>query len=253
MGAIVAFANQKGGVGKTTSAVNIAAALAKRGKKTLLIDLDPQGNATSGLGIAKKPLKNTVYEVLIGKCGAKEAILPTVCPNLEIMPATMSLAGADTELSGLENAEYRLKTALDEVLGEYRYILIDCPPALNRLTVNALSAANGVVIPLQSEYFALEGLSQLVLSVRKVKQLFNPSLEITGILLTMHTKRFLLASQVERELKRYYDDKLFKTTISRSVKLSEAPGYGQPICLYDPHGKGSREYDEVARELSYRI
>ncbi len=253
MGAIVALANQKGGVGKTTSAINIAAALGKRKKKVLLIDLDPQGNATSGLGIAKKDITNGIYEVLIGHCAAADAVIKTKFDNLALIPSTISLVGAEIELAEEEHPEAFLKNALQPLREDYDYILIDCPPSLSRLTVNALTAADGLVIPMQSEYFALEGLSQLMQTVRLVRQHYNPSLALTGILLTMHNRRFLLASQVMRELKKYYAAQLFKPTVSRSVKLGEAPSYGEPISYYDPKGKGSKEYDDVARELMLRI
>lgn len=253
MGAIIAFANQKGGVGKTTSAINVAAALGKRGKKTLLIDLDPQGNATSGVGVNKKGLAATVYDVIIGHAEAKEAIVKTEFTNLWLMPSNVSLAGADSELGAIENAEQCLKKALEPIKNDYRYIIIDCPPSLSRLTVNALTAATGVVIPMPCEYYALEGLSQLALSVRRVRELYNPTLEITGILLTMFQGRLILSNQVVAELKKYYDDKLFKTTISRTVKLAEAPGFGQPIGYYEPRGKSAKEYDAVAKELTLRI
>ena len=253
MGAIIAFANQKGGVGKTTSAINIAAALGKRGKKTLLIDLDPQGNATSGCGVTKKGLAATVYDVVIGHAEAKEAIVKTEFTNLWLMPSNVSLAGADSELAEIENAETCLKKALEPIKNDYRYIIIDCPPSLSRLTVNALTAAAGVVIPMPCEYYALEGLSQLALSVRRVRELYNPTLEITGILLTMFQGRLILSNQVVAELKKYYDDKLFKTTISRTVKLAEAPGFGQPIGYYEPKGKSAKEYDAVAKELTLRL
>lgn len=253
MGKILAFANQKGGVGKTTSAVNVAAALGKRGKKTLLVDLDPQGNTTSGVGITKKGIACSSYDVLIGNAGIREAILTTEFEKLWVVPATMALAGAEFELVDVEHRESCLKNALAEVVDEYDYIIIDCPPSLSQLTVNALTAANGLVIPMQCEFFALEGLSQLMLSVKRVRQLYNPQLEITGILLTMYNGRLILSGQVVAELKKYYAEKLFKTTISRSVKLSEAPGFGRPICYYDPHGKCAAEYAEVAKELTLRI
>ena len=253
MGKILAFANQKGGVGKTTSAVNIAAALGKRGKKTLLVDLDPQGNTTSGVGITKKGIKYSTYDVLIGNASIRDAILTTEFNQLSVIPATMALAGAEFELSEIEHRENCLKNALAEVVDEFDYVIIDCPPSLSQLTVNALTAANGLVIPMQCEFFALEGLSQLMLSVKRVRQLYNPQLEITGILLTMYNGRLILSSQVVAELKKYYAEKLFKTTISRGVKLSEAPGFGKPICYYDPFGKGSAEYADVAKELIMRI
>lgn len=253
MGAIISFANQKGGVGKTTSAINAAAALGKRGKRVLLIDLDPQGNATSGVGIGKKSAKLSSYDVLIGRTEMKEAILATEFKNLWLLPSNMALAGADLELTELEHRESRLKSALFPVKDDYDYIIIDCPPALSQLTVNALTASNGVIIPMPCEYYALEGLSQLTMSVRRVRELYNPRLDITGILLTMYTKRYILTAQVVAELRKYYEEKLFKTTISRSIKLCEAPGFGKPICYYDPWGKSSLEYSAFAREIIMRI
>lgn len=253
MSAILAFANQKGGVGKTTSAVNIAAALGKSGKKVLLVDMDPQGNATSGVGIDKKQIKKTVYEVLISTAKPEEAILTTKFKNLALMPANMSLVGAEVDLLEEEKREYRARNALEPLKEQYDYIVIDCPPALSMLTINALAAADGIVIPMQCEYFALEGLSQLAGTIKRVRQLYNPKLQITGILLTMYNGRLVLTSQVVRELKLYYADKLFKQPISRSVKLSEAPSFGEPICYHDPYGKGSLEYAAVAKEITLRI
>lgn len=253
MAKILAFANQKGGVGKTTSAVNTAAALGKRGKKVLMVDMDPQGNTTSGVGIAKKSIKGSTYEVLIGQSDIQSAILQTEFKNLSVLPATMALAGAEFELGEIEHRENCLKNALTPILDDYDYIIIDCPPSLSQLTVNALTAAHGVVIPMQCEFFALEGLSQLMMTVKRVRSLYNPTLEITGILLTMYNGRLILSGQVVAELKKYYAEKLFKTPISRSVKLSEAPGFGKPICYYDPLGKGTQEYNEVAKELILRI
>ncbi len=253
MGKILAFANQKGGVGKTTSAVNTAAALGKKGKKVLMVDLDPQGNCTSGVGIGKKSIKKSTYEVLIGECTAQDAILETEFKNLSIMPSTMALAGAEFELGEIEHRENCLKNALGTVIEDYDYIIIDCPPSLSQLTVNALTAANGLIIPMQCEFYALEGLSQLMMTVKRVRQLYNPTLEITGILLTMYNGRLILSNQVVAELKKYYAEKIFKTAISRGVKLSEAPGFGKPICYYDPFGKGAQEYAEVAKELILRI
>ena len=253
MGAIVSFANQKGGVGKTTSAVNIAAMIAKKGKKTLLVDMDPQGNATSAVGIAKKSIKSSTYDVLIGNCDAKDAIIQTKFKNLSVIPANIGLAGAEFDIHEMEMRDACAKNALFPLKDEYDYIIIDCPPSLGMLTVNALAASDGLVIPMQCEYFALEGLSQLMVTVKKVRQYYNPNLEITGILLTMYTGRFILTTQVVAELKKYYSDKIFKTPISRSVKLSEAPSYGEPICYLEPYSKGALEYADAAKELMMRI
>ena len=253
MAAILAFANQKGGVGKTTSSVNVSAALGKLGKKVLLIDMDPQGNATSGVGISKKEIKKTIYEVLIGTARAEESVIVTKFKNLSIIPSNIALVGAEVDLLDIEKREERAKSALAELRDSYDYIIIDCPPALSMLTVNALVAADGIVIPMQCEYFALEGLSQLTGTVKKVRQHYTPKLQITGILLTMYNGRLNLTNGVVREIKKYYADKLFKQPISRSVKLSEAPSYGEPICYHEPYGKGSLEYTAVAKELMLRI
>ena len=253
MGAIIAFANQKGGVGKTTSAVNVAAALGKLGKKALLVDMDPQGNATSGVGISKKQIKVSTYELLIGTATAEDAIIQTKFKNLSIIPSNIALVGAEVDLLDVEKREQRAKTALTPLKDLYDYILIDCPPALSMLTINAFVAADGLIIPMQCEYFALEGLSQLTGTVKKVRQLYNPDLQMTGILLTMYNGRLNLTAGVVREIKKYYADKLFKQPISRGVKLSEAPSYGEPICYHDPYGKGSLEYAAVAKELMLRI
>lgn len=253
MGAILAFANQKGGVGKTTSAINTAAALGKRRSSVLLVDLDPQGNATSGVGIPKKSVKISSYDLLIGRATAKEAILTTEFSGLSVIPATIALAGADFDLAEIEHREACLKNALEPIKNDFDYIIIDCPPALSQLTVNALTAANGVIIPMQCEYYALEGLSQLTMSIKRVRELYNPTLEITGILLTMYNGRLILSNQVVAELKKYYAEKLFKTTVARSVKLSEAPGFGKPICYYEPWGKSALEYSALAKELMLRI
>ena len=218
-----------------------------------MVDLDPQGNTTSGFGINKKTVKNSTYDVLIGRCSAKEAIIETEFDNLSLIASTISLAGAEFDLYSMENREFRLRDALKEVESEYDYVFIDCPPSLGMLTVNALSAALGVIIPMQCEYYALEGLSQLMITLRKIKQFYNPSLEISGILLTMYNGRLILTSQVVAELKKYYKDKLFSTTISRNVKLSEAPSFGVPVYYHDKFCKGATEYLDVARELITRI
>ncbi len=253
MAAIIAFANQKGGVGKTTSAVNLSAALGKMGKKVLLVDMDPQGNATSGVGISKKDIKKSIYEVLIGTASAEEAIIATKFKNLSVIPSNIALVGAEVDLLDIDKREQQAKAALTPLKEKFDYIMIDCPPALSMLTVNAFVAADGLVIPMQCEYFALEGLSQLTSTVKKVRQLYNPNLQMTGILLTMYNGRLNLTAGVVRELKKYYADRLFKQPISRGVKLSEAPSYGEPICYHDPYGKGSLEYSAVAKELIMRI
>jgi len=253
MGKIIAFSNQKGGVGKTTSAVNVAAALGMLGHKTLLVDSDPQGNATSGVGINKKELKISLYDVLIGRAEAQAAIRATEFDNLSVLPSSITLAASEFELIDSDNREGRLKDALSAVKDDFDYIIIDCPPSLGLLTVNALNAADGTVIPMQCEYYALEGLSQLMLTIRRVKQLYNHSLEITGILITMYNGRLNLSSMVLDELKKYYADKIFSTMITRVVKLSEAPSYGMPAIYYDKHGKGSEAYKAVAKELCERI
>ena len=250
---VVSFSNQKGGVGKTTSCVNIAAQIAKKGKNVLLIDMDPQGNATSGLGISKSKIKTTTYDVIIGRAQAKDAIIKTKFKNLSIIPATIDLAGAELELYDMEQDENFTKLALESIKEDYDYIFIDCPPSLGMLTVKALSISDGVVIPMQCEFYSLEGMSQLFNTIKKIKQLYNPDLQLVGILLTMYNGRLTLTNQVVAELRKYYAEKLFKVPISRTVRISEAPGYGEPICYHDPYGKGSLEYAAVAKELMLRI
>ena len=253
MAKIIAFANQKGGVGKTTSAVNVAASLGILGKKTLLIDLDPQGNATSGVGIPKRSLKGTVKEVLSGETDTKSVVLTTNYTNLSIIPTNVSLSGAEFDLYNDEGSEFNLKDALKEVADDYDYIIIDCPPSLGMLTVNAFVASDGILVPMQAEFYAVEGLSQLITTTKRVKKLYNEELNIVGILITMYNKRLLLSMQVMDELQKYYPDKLFNTTISRNVKLSEAPGFGKPVYYHDKHSKGANEYLEIAKELITRI
>ena len=253
MGKIISFANQKGGVGKTTSAVNIAASLGVLGYKVLLIDLDPQGNATSGVGIMKKNLKNTVFEMLTTDISAKDVVVETNYDNLFILPTHTTLARAEYELGDTENGEYVMKNKLEEIRNDYDYIIIDCPPSLGMLTVNAMTASDGVIIPMQCEFFALEGLSQLMFTISRIKQHYNKTLNVTGILITMHNNRLLLSLQVIGELRKHYADRLFETTISRNVKVSEAPGFGAPVYYHEKRSKGSVEYMNVAKELVERI
>lgn len=253
MSRVIAFANQKGGVGKTTSAVNITASMGLLGKKVLICDLDPQGNATSGFGINKKQIKSSSYEVLIGFTPAENAILPTKFENISIIPSNINLAGAEFDLFDMENRELRLKQALEPIKDKFDYIVIDCPPSLGMLTVNALTASDGVIIPMQCEFYALEGLGMLMGTTSKIKKLYNPNLEITGIVLTMYNGRLVLTMQVVSELKKYYADKLFATPVSRNVKLTEAPGFGMPVYYHDKYCKGAREYMEIAKELITRI
>ncbi len=252
MAYIISLANQKGGVGKTTSAVNCAAAVGALGKKTLLVDLDPQGNATSGVGIQKRGVKISSYDVVIGRAKASEAVVDTGFANLFAIPSQIALAGAEFELIDMEKRELILKNALAEIADDYDYIFIDCPPSLGILSINALAASSGVIIPMQCEFYSLEGLSQLMLSIRNVKRLYNPGLEITGILITMYNGRLNLSAQVLEEIKKYYADKLFATGIVRNVKLSEAPSYGEPIIYYDKYSKGARAYNDVAKEILER-
>ncbi len=249
---ILAFANQKGGVGKTTSTVNVAACLGHLGYKTLLIDSDPQGNASTGVGIQKKGLRRTLYEVLTGQCTAEEAIVPTEYAHLSVLPATISLASAEFDLIEHEKQAAALRDALAPIRDRYDFILIDCPPSLGLLTVNALCAADGVVIPMQCEYFALEGLAQLMMTVRRIKQSHNPTLTIGGILVTMYDGRLNLSAQVLAELKKYYADKLFSTLVPRNVKLSEAPSFGKPIFYHDKYSRGSLAYLDIAKEIAER-
>ncbi len=248
---IIAFANQKGGVGKTTSAVNVASSVASLGKKVLLCDFDPQGNATSGVG-ADKRAQNTIYDLLFGT-NPYNIIIHTQFENLDVLPASVNLAGAELELADEPSREAKLKKALDTLRPEYDYIFIDCPPALGLLTINALCAADGVIIPMQCEYFALEGLSQLMQTVSIVRKKYNPRLELVGVLVTMFDGRLNLSLQVLEEIKKHLPGKLFKTPVPRNVRLSEAPSYGMPIKYYDKHSKGAMAYEEIAKELVERF
>ncbi len=248
----ISLANQKGGVGKTTSAVNIAAALGALGKRVLLIDLDPQGNSTSGVGVARRTVRLSSYDVIISKAKASDAVIDTGFKGLSLIPSQIGLAGAEFELIDMESRELLLKTAIEPIVDDYDYIIIDCPPSLGILSINALAASNGVIIPMQCEFYSLEGLSQLMLSIKQVKKLYNHDIEITGILITMFNGRLNLSAQVLDEIKKYYADKLFATTIVRNVKLSEAPSFGEPIIYYDKNSKGAKAYTDVAKEILER-
>lgn len=253
MAKIISLANQKGGVGKTTSCVNIAASLGILGHRVLIIDLDPQGNTTSGVGITKRGLVGSTKELLNGEMTAKQIIRETPYDNLWVIPANTTLTSSEFELFDFDDNEFRMKKALEEVADDFDYILIDCPPSLGRLTVNALTASDGVIVPMQCEFYALEGLSQLMISVKLIKKHYNPDLEVIGILVTMYNSRLLLSMQVINELKKHYDDKLFNTKVSRNVKLSEAPGFGKPVYYHDKSSKGAKEYIEVAKEIVTRL
>ncbi|AZV45643.1 ParA family protein [Peribacillus asahii] len=249
MGRILAIANQKGGVGKTTTTVNLSACLAYIGKKVLLVDIDPQGNSTSGAGIDKSDVEQCIYDVLVDDVEASAVIKETKIENLDVIPASIQLAGAEIELVPTISREIRLKRALEEVVHQYDYILIDCPPSLSLLTLNALTAADAVLIPVQCEYYALEGLSQLLNTVRIVQKHLNQDLRIEGVLLTMFDARTNLGIQVIDEVKKYFQDKVYRTIIPRNVRLSEAPSHGEPIIIYDPKSKGAEVYLELAKEV----
>ena len=249
---VIAIANQKGGVGKTTTTVNLGASLAFVGKKILLVDSDAQGNATSGMGIRKPDVTHDIYDVLVNEVPIQDAIYPTSRENLDIVPATLQLAGAEIELTSMMARESRLKMALNEVKDQYDFILIDCPPSLGHLTINAFTASDSILIPVQCEYYALEGLSQLLNTVRLVQKHFNPELEIEGVLLTMYDARTNLGAEVVEEVRRYFQEKVYDTIIPRNIRLSEAPSHGMSIIDYDIRSKGAEVYQALAKEVLTR-
>ena len=249
MGKIISITNQKGGVGKTTTCVNLAAFVAKSGNKVLIIDMDPQGNASSAVGVEPTKDDNTIYEVLIGECSARAAIYPSVMPGLDVLPSTVDLSGAEVELVHLNNRENILKEALIQAKKEYDYIFIDCPPSLSLLTVNALTATDSIIIPIQCEYFALVGLGQLMNTVKLIKKHLNPNIEIEGVLLTMKDARSNLVNQVAEEIQKYFKEKVYRTYIPRNVRLAESPSHGKPITMYDSKSKGAIAYENLANEF----
>ncbi len=252
MGKIVAFANQKGGVGKTTTCINLAAYVAIMGKKVLILDMDPQGNATSGVGIEKNNNMKTIYNVIDGDCSVKEVIKKTHIPNLDIIPATVDLAGAEIDLVQMSSREKIVKNILARILDLYDYIMIDCPPSLGLLTVNALTASHSIVIPIQCEFFALEGLSQLMNTVRLIKHHLNPALDVEGVILTMKDNRSNLIAEVSREIVKFFGKKVYTTSIPRNIRLAEAPSHGEPIITYDKNSKGADAYKDLAEEFLQR-
>ena len=250
MGKAIAIFNQKGGVGKTTTNINLAACLALKGKRVLILDIDPQGNTTSGIGVSKKSLDNTIYDILVEEnFDPREAIIKTSVEGLDLIPASVDLAGAEVELVQIDGRETALKDGMDKIRDEYDYIFIDCPPSLGLLTINSLAAVDSVLIPIQCEFYALEGVSQLVSTIELVKRSLNPSLEIEGVILSMFDGRTNLSAQVVQEVKKYFGDKVYSTIIPRNVRLAEAPSFGMPITEYDPKSKGAEAYMEFAEEF----
>lgn len=249
MAKVISVVNQKGGVGKTTSAVNLVACLGAMGKKVLLVDIDPQGNTTSGYGISRKGLTATSYELLIGSCSARETIIKTKFQGVDIIPSNINLAGAEIEMAALDKREALLKNALAIVQNDYDYIFFDCPPSLGLITLNALTASDSFIVPIQCEYYALEGLAQLMATVRTIKRMYNPYIELEGVLLTMYDGRLNLTQQVVNEVKRFFPQKVYSTVIPRNVRLSEAPSFGQPVLYYDKSSKGSVAYVDFTKEF----
>ncbi len=249
MGKTVAIVNQKGGVGKTTTAVNLAAAIGQKGYRVLIVDIDPQGNTTSGLGFNKRQVEKSSYDMIIGSEKAENIIKQTEFKGLDLLPANMDLAGAELELADIDNRTGRIKASLASVKDNYDFIILDCPPSLGLVTINALGAVDSVIVPIQCEYYALEGLSQLMNTIRQVKRLYNPLIELEGVLLTMYDGRLNLTQQVITEVKRFFPQKVYATAIPRNVRLSEAPSFGQPICYFDRSSKGCKAYESLANEF----
>ncbi len=249
MGKIIAVANQKGGVGKTTSVINLTAALGKSRKKCLLVDIDSQGNSTSGLGVNKREVKTSTYDILTGDARASQAIIKTEFKNVDLIPSSIDLAAAEIELVEIQERTLKLRQALAAVRDDYDYILIDCPPSMGLVTLNAFSACDGVIVPIQCEYYALEGLSQLMATIRQVKRLYNPVIELEGILLTMYDGRLKLTEQVQEEVKNHFPDKIYQTVIPRNVRLSEAPSFGMPAIYFDKNSRGAKAYLSLAKEF----
>ena len=252
MGRVIAIANQKGGVGKTTTAINLSACLAEAGKKVLTIDLDPQGNMTSGLGVDKNELENTVYELMLDECSIKECMADTVVEGMKVIPSNVNLAGAEIELLGINEKEYILKNAVDYIKEDYDFIIIDCPPSLNMLTINAMTTADSVLVPIQCEYYALEGLSQLMHTIDLVQQRLNPNLSIDGVVFTMYDVRTNLSVQVVDSVKANLDSHIYETVIPRNIRLAEAPSHGLPINMYDTKSAGAESYRSLAKEVMNR-
>ena len=252
MGRIIAVTNQKGGVGKTTTVINLAAALGKNGSKVLVVDIDPQGNATSGLGVDKRETELSTYNLMITGARIEDVLKPTAFQCLDIIPSSIHLAGVEIELVEMQERTFRLKQALAYVRGQYDYLFIDCPPSLGLITLNAFTAADSILVPIQCEYYALEGLSQLMSTVRQVKRMYNPPLEVEGVLLTMYDSRLNLTVQVAAEVKKHFSEQVYKTVIPRNVRLSEAPSHGLPIQYYDSMSRGAIAYNELAREFLSR-